>query len=292
MDQKHQPILVAGPTASGKSALALELADRHQGVIINADSLQVYGAFRILTARPSLEDEARAPHRLYGHVAISSAYSVAHWLRDVAMELEAAEASGRTPIIVGGTGLYFKALLEGLSPVPEIPAEIRSRWRLEAGEAGAEKLHVVLAQRDPEMAARLAPGDIQRITRALEVIDATGRSLADWQKVPGTPLLHAETTQRMVVRPPREVLHERSDRRFDAMMAEGALDEVAAVARTDPDPSRPALQALGYRELADHLGGRLSLEDAVECAKLATRQYIKRQETWLNRHMIAWNKIN
>jgi tRNA dimethylallyltransferase len=288
MTNERSPVLIAGPTASGKSALALQIAAEHRGVIINADSLQVYAGLRILTARPDRSDETRAPHRLYGHVPPTSAYSVAQWLKDVTAELEVARRDDRRPIIVGGTGLYFKALVEGLSPIPDIPADVRQHWRSAAQKLDGIVLHRELTKRDPQMAARLPASDIQRVTRALEVIDGTGRSLGDWQKVPGTPVLDGEAAERIVVRPSREVLHERSDRRFDAMMDEGALDEVAALERTHPDPSLPALQALGYRALADHIAGKITRAEAVEQAKRATRQYIKRQETWINRHMIAW----
>ena len=180
--QRPGPILIAGPTASGKSALALELAERHGGVVINADSMQVYAELPILSARPTGEDEAQAPHRLYGHVSARVPYSVARWLEDVAAVLAEAIADGRRPILVGGTGLYFKALTEGLSPLPKVPADIRARWRETAQRSAPEMLYELLRKRDPAMAHRLAPGDVQRVTRALEVIDATGRSLADWQE--------------------------------------------------------------------------------------------------------------
>jgi tRNA dimethylallyltransferase len=284
-----RPILIAGPTASGKSALAMQLARERGGLIVNADSMQVYRELRILTARPSPEDEAALPHRLYGHVSALEAYSVARWLEDVAGVLAEARASGATAIVVGGTGLYFKALLEGLSPIPEVPAEVRAHWRQTAIAAAPGELHAALRQRDPVMAARLAPGDTQRITRALEVIEATGRSLAAWQELPGAPLLHAEEAERIVVAPPRDALVQRADRRFDQMIAMGAVEEVA---RLDTLPLRAdatALRALGVPHLRAHLAGTMALEVAIAAAKLATRHYIKRQETWLRRNMSAWN---
>ncbi len=291
MTMPIRPILIAGPTASGKSALALQLARERNGVVVNADSMQVYRELRIITARPSSDEEAQAPHRLYGHVAASEAYSVARWLADVRGVLAEIMDAGQTPIIAGGTGLYFKALLEGLSPIPEIPAPVREHWRAEARTLGAKELHTLLAARDPVMAARLSPNDTQRLTRALEVLDATGRSLSDWQAVPGEPVLHLEATERHLIDHPREVLHARCDARFDAMMAMGALDEVRALAVLHLDPSLPAMQALGVRPLLRHLAGEIDLADAVAAGKLETRQYVKRQATWMRRFMIAY-KLN
>jgi tRNA dimethylallyltransferase len=282
------PILIAGPTASGKSALALEMAARHDGAIINADSMQVYRELRILTARPTPDEEARVPHRLFGHVSARDAYSVGRWLEDVAGALAWCAGAGRRPIIVGGTGLYFKALLEGLAPVPPVVPEVRTHWRREAGARAAPELHVVLAGRDPEMAARLDPGDTQRIVRALEVVDSTGVSLAEWQRRPGTPLIRESEAECYVIRKPREEVRRRVDARFDAMMAEGALDEVRAVAALDLDPELPAARAHGLRPLMAHLRSEIDLPAAVEAGKLETRQYVKRQEIWLKRNMIAW----
>jgi tRNA dimethylallyltransferase len=290
--RKHpSAILIAGPTASGKSALALRLAGDRNGVIVNADSMQVYGGLTVLTARPDGADLARAPHRLYGFVAATDAYSVGRWLADVAEVVADAGAAGRTPIVVGGTGLYFLALLEGLSPVPEIPADIRAHWRGVALDVGAADLHAHLASKDPEMAARLSPSDAQRVTRALEVLDATGRSLADWQRQPGVPVLAAEDCERLVVSPPRDVLHARANQRFDAMMNGGALDEVRALAALGLSSELPVMRALGVRPLIDLLDGRLSEPEAVEQAKAETRQYQKRQLTWLRRQMSAWKLV-
>jgi tRNA dimethylallyltransferase len=286
------PILIAGPTASGKSALALQLAERHGGIVINADSMQVYAELRILTARPGPEDTRRVPHRLYGHVAASEPYSVARWLADVAAALAEAAAVGARPIIVGGTGLYFKALTEGLSPVPAISPEVRRRWRDAAAEAPPGALHAELAARDAIMAERLEPGDSQRIVRALEVLEETGRSLADWQAVPGRPLVDSADATRILINLPRAELHQRSDQRFDLMLSSGALDEVKALLALALPADAPAMRALGVAPLAAHLRGVLPREEAGARAKAETRQYIKRQQTWARRHMADWQPLN
>lgn len=291
MTRDVEAILIAGPTASGKSALALRLAEERRGVVINADSMQVYRELRLLTARPAAEDEARAPHALYGHVPASDAFSAARYAREVAAFLPEARRRGLLPIIVGGTGLYFKALTEGLAPIPEIAPDIRAYWRGEAERQGPAALHEILATRDPEMAMRLRPTDPQRIVRALEVLESTGKSLSHWQSSPGLPVLAEEACERLVIRPERDELRRRCDLRFDRMMQDGALDEVAGLKAMGLDPSLPAMQALGVRALSDHLDGTLSLDEAVERAKAETRQYAKRQETWLRRNMITWRGI-
>jgi tRNA dimethylallyltransferase len=286
--ERPAAVLIAGPTASGKSALALRLADELGGVIINADSMQVYAGLRVLTARPDAADEARTPHRLYGHVPVAQAYSVAQWLADVAGELAAAQRNGRVAIIVGGTGLYFKALTEGLSPVPEIAPDIRMRWR-EAGERiSAADLHYLLAARDAETAAALRPSDKQRIVRALEVLEATGRPLVEWQRIPGTPLVAPQDTRRLVVQMDRDRLYERADQRFRDMVETGALEEVGALVALGLEPALPAMRALGVAPLARHLAGEISLEEAIAVGQRDTRHYIRRQSTWLRRYMIAW----
>lgn len=286
-----RPILIAGPTASGKSALALAIAERVGGVIINADSMQVYRELRILTARPGPEDEARAPHKLYGHVGAAESYSVARWLDDARREIEIASGAGARPIVVGGTGLYFKALTEGLSPVPPIPDAIRAYWRDLLARDGVAEAYRHLAERDAEMADRLRPNDGQRIVRALEVHEATGRSLAEWQRQPGRPVVREADAIRLVVEMPREALFQRCDDRFDMMMAAGALDEVRGLEQLGLDPRLPAMRALGVPSLLEHLAGRIDLETAVAAAKLQTRRYVRRQQTWLRRHMIAWNAV-
>jgi len=285
------PILIAGPTASGKSALALALAERVGGTVINADSMQVYRELRVLTARPSPADEARVPHALYGFVPAREAYSAGRFVRDVAAAIATAREAGRRPIVVGGTGLYFKALLEGLSPIPEVREDVRAYWRAEAERRGAEALHTELEARDPVMAARLAPSDAQRIVRALEVQQSTGRSLAEWQTLKGEPVLEEADTERFVLHVDRADLHARADARFGRMLDDGALDEVRALEAMQLDPGLPAMRAIGVGPLIRLLRGDVGREDAGDLAKAETRQYIKRQETWLKRHMIAWRPI-
>ncbi|MFZ1102718.1 MAG: tRNA (adenosine(37)-N6)-dimethylallyltransferase MiaA [Hyphomicrobiaceae bacterium] len=287
-----RPILIAGPTASGKSGLALALAERLGGTIINADSMQVYRELRIVTARPGAEDEARAPHALYGHVSGAEAYSAARYAVDAATAIAAAQAAGRAPIIVGGTGLYFKALLEGLSPIPPVDPQVRGFWRTEAARRPAPELHALLSQRDPEMAARLMPTDPQRIVRALEILDSTGRSLAVWQREPGRAVLAEAETERLLLLPPREGHGARIDARFDAMMAAGALDEVRRLRERDFSAELPIMRALGVAPLAAHLAGAVPLDEAVATAKADTRKYAKRQLTWLRRNMIAWKFVD
>ncbi|WP_374333936.1 tRNA (adenosine(37)-N6)-dimethylallyltransferase MiaA [Aestuariivirga sp.] len=280
-DQKRA-LLIAGPTASGKSALALEKAAALGGVIINADALQVYQPLRILTARPTAEEEARAPHRLYGHVRAEQPYSVALWLAEARREMEAAWGQGLLPIVTGGTGLYFRALEQGLAPVPHIPEEVRTRWRSFDGD-----LHAELARRDPVLAAKLLPGDRQRLARALEVIEATGRSLLDWQRE-GQDLapLSGVTVERIFLDVPREELHARAEARFDRMLEAGALDEARALRHLDP--MLPAMKAIGLPELIAHLEGALTLAEAASRARAATRQYIKRQLTWWRGQLPHW----
>jgi tRNA dimethylallyltransferase len=285
-------ILIAGPTASGKSALALALAERFGGVVINADSMQVYRELPIITAQPTAEEQARVPHRLYGHVSAAEPYSVARWLDDVRGVLDEVQAKALRPIIVGGTGLYFKALLEGLSPVPAIPADVRAHWRAVAADAAPGALHAELLARDRVMAARLDPSDTQRLTRALEVIDATGRSLADWQREAGVRVVDAETAVKLVVERAREDLASRIDVRFDRMIASGALDEAAQLRAMQLPPDRPALRAHGVPRLIAHLGGEMTLAAAIAAAKLETRQYVKRQQTWAAKLMIAWKRLD
>ena len=288
---KYRAILIAGPTASGKSAAALALAEKFCGVIVNADSMQVYSDLRILSARPSLEDEARAPHALYGFVSAAEAYSAGRWLEDMKAALARTQRDGRIPIITGGTGLYFKALLEGLSPVPEIPGDIRARWREQAQNSSARDLHELLCERDPRMAARLMPSDPQRLVRALEVIDATGRSLAQWHDEPGQPLLREEDVARLFITQPREMLYARIDARFDEMIGNGALDEVRALAEQKLECGLPAMRALGVRPLMQFLRGKMTQDEAIMRAKTETRRYAKRQLTWAKSNMITWKHI-
>jgi tRNA dimethylallyltransferase len=286
--RQARAILIAGPTASGKSRFALRLAERLGGAIINADSMQVYRELKILTARPTPEDERRAPHMLYGFASGAEPYSAGRYAIDAAEAVERARASARLPIFVGGTGLYFRALLQGLSAVPPIAAHIRARWRALARTRAAPALHAILRERDPHTAARLAPADRQRIVRALEVLESTGRSLSDWQRVPGRPVLSESETVRLVIVPERGLHRRRIEARFEAMLAAGALEEVRALLALGYSWELPIMRALGVAQLAAHLRGELTLEEAVSAATAATRRYVKRQFVWLRRNMISW----
>ncbi len=291
--KQPRTVLIAGPTASGKSALALSLAEQvGRAVIINADSMQVYGDLRILTARPTEQEEARVRHRLFGHVGGADAYSVARFVADCSAELAEAGERGDLAIVMGGTGLYFKALLDGLSPIPEIPDEVRRRWRSEAQRLGAAKLHEMLAMQDPIMAERLVPTDTQRITRALEVVDATKKSLHYWQQQPGIPIIDANRAGLFTLIPERERMMSRCDARFDVMLRHGAIEEVLSLRDQVLPPDSPVMRALGVRPLIEHLEGRLSLAEASITAKAETRQFAKRQITWLKRHMISWRLLD
>lgn len=290
--QRPEAVLIAGPTASGKSALAIAVAEVLDGVVVNADSAQVYRDLSIITARPSAEDEAHVPHCLYGYRSAREPFSVADWLSDVGHLLDDLRRNQRPAIIVGGTGLYFKALTQGLAGVPEIPDDIRSHWRERASELGSEALHADLAVRDPVMAGRLRPSDTQRITRALEVIAATGRSLADWQlDPPSSPLLRQDRIQAFVIDIDRALLHARINQRFEQMVALGALDEARAFAALEIDPAMPAARAIGVRPLVAAALGTLSLSEAIERAQAESRQYAKRQVTWLRHQMPDWHRI-
>ena len=267
-------LLIAGPTASGKSALALELAKERDGVIINADALQVYRELRILSARPTDAELHEAPHRLYGHVSGLDSYSVAHWLADAKREIEAAWALDKLPIITGGTGLYFMALEQGLAEVPPISPDIREKWRSFEGD-----LHGELLRRDRASARALKPNDRQRLSRALEVLEGTGQPLSHWQReAQSHAFLKNVAVERRLFDVAREELYTRAERRFDQMMAAGALEEVRPLIKHGS--VLPMMKAIGIPELSRHLRGEVSLEEAVALAKTATRQYIKRQFTW------------
>jgi tRNA dimethylallyltransferase len=283
--QGSKAVLIAGPTASGKSALALGLAQETGGVIINADSMQVYGDLRIITARPTPEEEAALPHRLYGHVDAAVNCSAGHWVADAAAVLAEARAQNRLPIFVGGSGLYFKALTRGLSAVPPTPNEIRESVRARLERDGVEALHAELARRDPASAERLKPRDRSRIARALEVVEATGRSLTDWHREGLPPLLPPGTFNALFVSPDRDQLYERIDARFDAMLRAGAVGEVAQLAARRLDPQLPAMKAHGVPALIRHLTGTITLEEAAAIGRADTRHYAKRQFTWF-RHQL------
>ncbi|MBR0791751.1 tRNA (adenosine(37)-N6)-dimethylallyltransferase MiaA [Bradyrhizobium manausense] len=287
MSERHpiKAVLIAGPTASGKSALALELASRAGGTIINADSMQVYRDLRIITARPTPDEEARVPHSLYGHVDAAVNFSAGAWVADAAKTLEEAEADGRLPIFVGGTGLYFKALTAGLSAVPSIPAEVREDVRARLERNGVEALHAELARRDRRAAERLNLRDRTRIARALEVIEATGRSLLDWHNEGQPPLLPKNSFRAVFLAPERDELYARIDARFDAMIGAGALREVERLATRGLDPLLPAMKAHGVPALIRHLRGEHSLEEAATIGRADTRHYAKRQFTWF-RHQL------
>jgi tRNA dimethylallyltransferase len=288
---KPHTILIAGPTASGKSALALALAERAGGTIINADSMQVYRDLRILTARPTLEDEARVPHRLFGQVDAAENFSVGRWLIDARTALAEAVGAGRLAVFVGGTGLYFKALTAGLSAIPPVPAEVRARVRTEAEGIGTAELHARLKAADALTAAQLRPSDRQRIIRALEVFAATHRPLALWQELPGVPVLKPDETIAVFLSVERAELHRRIDQRFDQMLKFGALDEVRALAARKLDPKLPAMKAHGVPWLIRHLRGEISLDEATAKGKADTRRYAKRQETWFRHQVKGWQWI-
>ena len=283
-------VLIAGPTASGKSALALALAERIDGVIVNADSMQVYADLRIITARPTVPEEARVPHRLYGHVDAAVNYSVGQYLADARTALDDCRQGGRVAIFVGGTGLYFKALTAGLAAVPPIPPEIRDGVRARLAEHGAPALHDELARRDPAAAARLGRNDRTRVARALEVVEATGRPLAAWQ-AQGLPALIGTDAPRVFIAPDRAALYARIDARFSTMLAAGALEEVRGLAARRLDPLLPAMKAHGVPWLIRHLAGEITLEDAADHARLDTRHYAKRQFTWFRHQLGDWPRM-
>lgn len=287
MSEGHssKAVLIAGPTASGKSALALELALATSGVVINADSMQVYRDLRIITARPTAADEALVPHRLYGHVDAAVNFSAGAWVSDAAKALDEARALGRLPIFIGGTGLYFKALTTGLSVVPPIPAEVRDDVRARLERNGVEALHAELVRRDPHAAERLNLRDRTRIARALEVMEATGRSLLDWHQEGQPALLPKDSFRAVFLAPERDELYARIDARFDAMLGAGALREVERLAARHLDPLLPAMKAHGVPALIRHLRGELSLEEAAGIGRADTRHYAKRQFTWF-RHQL------
>ncbi len=281
----NRALLIAGPTASGKSALALAVARAQDGVVINTDSMQVYRDLSVLTARPTPEEEAQAPHRLYGTVDAAVNFSAGAWVdaaRDVLNEVRAA---GKLPIFIGGSGLYFKALTRGLSAVPPVPDAVRDDVRTRLERIGPEALHAELATRDPVSAAKLNLRDRTRIARALEVIEATGRALTDWHNDALPPLLPPDGTTAVFLAPDRDELYARIDARFVRMLDEGALDEVEALAARGLDPLLPAMKAHGVPALINYLRGEMSREEACAIGQADTRHYAKRQFTWF-RHQL------
>ncbi|NNM71447.1 tRNA (adenosine(37)-N6)-dimethylallyltransferase MiaA [Enterovirga aerilata] len=288
MSSKVEAVLIAGPTASGKSALAIEVARELGGAVVNADSMQVYRDLRVVTNRPTPDEEAEVPHLLFGTVDGAENFSVGRYLQAAKAVLRDLGRDGRIPILVGGTGLYFKALAEGLSDIPPVPEEVRARVRDDAAGRPAPELHAALAVRDPETARRLRPGDSQRILRALEVLAATGRPLSSFHdgRVPGP--LAGRRLARVFLAPDRTALRARIDRRFEAMVREGALDEAAALAARGLDPALPVMRAHGVPGLLAHLRGEVSLEEAIRRGQADTRAYAKRQFTWARHQMDGW----
>jgi tRNA dimethylallyltransferase len=278
-------LLIAGPTASGKSALAIRLAQATGGVVVNADSMQVYRDLRVITARPNVDEEGQAPHRLFGHVDGAQNYSVGRWVEDAKALLAEISREGRLPIITGGTGMYFKALLRGLSDIPAVPEEVRAKVRAEAEGLSAPELHARLSAVDPATAAGLRPSDPQRILRALEVFEATGEPLVSFQTRSGTPLLDPATARGFFLAPERAALKARIDARFVTMMNEGALEEVKVLAARNLDPALPVMRAHGVPGLIDYLRGASTLEAAIERGQRDTRAYSKRQFTFV-RHQL------
>ena len=281
--------LIAGPTASGKSRLALDMAARTGAVIINADSQQLYADLRILSARPSVEDEAQAEHRLYGVADAADAWSVGRWSRAVLPILADLEAQKRPALIVGGTGLYFTALTKGLADIPEVPAAIRDAATALYDAEGEAAFRQHLARLDPASEARIAASDRQRLTRALAVAEATGKSLSDW-KASTTPLLARETYDAIIVEPDRPRLYTNCDARVSAMVEQGALEEVRALNSRNLDPALPAMKAVGLREFGAYQAGEISLNAAVDAARQATRNYAKRQLTWFRNQTPDWSR--
>ncbi len=285
---EQTPVLViAGPTASGKSGAALAVAEEFGGTVINSDSMQVYHELRILTARPSEEDEVEIPHRVYGVLSAAERCTAARW-REMALDAIARSISqGLLPILCGGTGLYVKALVEGLSAVPEIPDDIKAALQIRLEREGVEALHAELAVREDPMAERLEPGDRQRVVRALAVLEATGKSLAYWQSVPSDGAPDGLCFHTLAFDPPREALYQSCNARFEAMARNGALEEVGALMGLQLDPGLPAMKALGVPEFIAHLKGETALEDAISAAQQSTRRYAKRQIIWIRNQMIT-----
>ena len=286
-------ILITGPTASGKSALAVELARSHDGVVINADSMQVYDTLRVLTARPSEADMEGIPHHLYGHVPAGQAYSTGVWLREAGALIERLRDEGRMPVFVGGTGLYFKALTGGLSDMPDIPPDIRNQLRGRLLAEGPEVLHRELAERDNAVAETLNPQDGQRIVRALEVLEATGQSIAAFQGKTGPMIIDPDRARKIVVLPERAILHQRINSRFETMLALGAEAEVRALLALDLPPEMPVMKAIGVAQIAAMLRGEMTRAEVVENGAAATRQYAKRQMTWFRNQMNeSWERLS
>ncbi|MEL6575218.1 MAG: tRNA (adenosine(37)-N6)-dimethylallyltransferase MiaA [Pseudomonadota bacterium] len=291
MTPPPRPILLAGPTASGKSGLALALAERLGGWVINADSQQVYAPWRVLSARPSVDDEARAPHHLYGHLPLETPHSAGAWLREVGEVLDAAARIGARALITGGTGLNFRALTEGLSEIPPTPTAVRARFTAMLERDGLADCAAALRHRDPATAAKIDLANPARVQRALEVLETTGRGLSAWQATTPPPLLPPSQAVRLVIDAPADWSDHRIATRFDAMLAGGAIEEVAAVLATGADPSLPGMKAIGVAEISRYLRGETTLEETAAAGTLATRRYAKRQRTWFRNQMSGWTRL-
>ena len=288
----RRAVLIAGPTASGKSDMALRIAEQRGGVIVNADSMQVYSVLNVLTARPRTEDTERVPHCLYGHVEPQKRYSTGAWLADVRQLLSRPRFTGQTIIFVGGTGLYFRALLGGLSDMPDIPERVRRRWHCRLAEEGPAKLHRVLGAADAEAATVIGPADGQRIVRALEVLEASGRSILHWRAVRGAAVVNPRTAERLIIEPDRSRLSAAIETRLKHMFLRGAVDEVARLLALALNDDLPAMKAIGVREIRDMLAGSVSDDETRRRMGTATRRYAKRQSTWFrNQCGPEWKRI-
>lgn len=291
-----QVLLIAGPTASGKSALSLNLAKDMNGVIINADSMQVYDGLPVLTACPSEQDELQAPHKLYRFLDAEEPCDAAFWSKHAMAEVETAWSKGQTPIIIGGTGMYFKVLLGGISDIPDIDPEIRAAVRTECADKGSEHLHAELSGYDAPAAKRLFPGDSQRISRAVEVYRSTGKPLSEWHKKTKPGLLQKADeeglVQKFILSPDREVLYDRCNRRFDMMIAEGAVEEVEGLMQRDLPTTLPLMRALGVPQLISFLREECTIEEAAVEAKTQTRRFAKRQLTWFRNQFSDWERLS
>ncbi|RCL00320.1 MAG: tRNA dimethylallyltransferase [Candidatus Tokpelaia sp. JSC085] len=285
--EKNDIILITGPTASGKSRLGIDIARQCHGVVINADSMQIYEVLHLLTGQPNENERASIPHFLYAFVKPNVAFSTGHWLAAVRRLLQNPEIIGRTCVFVGGTGLYFRSLLGGLAKIPPIDTATHEKWRLFLQQNGIKSLYTILSERDPVLAQRLSPNDGQRMLRALEVLDSTGSSIAQWQQERREPLVDIMCTRRLVLAPERYKLMAYINARFDKIIEKGALEEVKQLRAMQLDPALPIMKAIGVRELSTYLDGHITLESAIEKAKIATRRYAKRQMTWLRHQLDA-----
>lgn len=287
-----KPILIAGPTASGKSALAIKIARKCGGAIINADALQVYEGWNILSARPSAHDLAQCPHYMYGHIAMHQSYSVGGWLRDIKRQLAGCAKRSERPVIVGGTGLYFSSLTQGLADIPEVPVEVRQKADQMAIDQGRDVFAAILKLKDPDTYTQIDVQNPVRTQRAWEVLETTGKGLSKWQKNQQAPIIPEGKAHLISLTSDTSWLNARIDKRFDSMVSLGALEECRAALGSWWDETLPSCKAIGAKELISHLKGELDLTDAVEAAKLQSRRYAKRQRTWFRSRMQNWHKLH